>query len=71
MKRPFTKEDTYNYNNCMAYTQSDLDAAVAKAVRERTRRIYIDYCHYQNRFGEHLGSKLKNIYPGCFKEDTP
>jgi hypothetical protein len=56
----------------VSYTQADLDEAVAKAVRERTKEIAETWWFAD--VGLHnadLEDELKRAYPDCFTEDTP
>lgn len=51
------------------YTQSDLDAAIAQAVMERTREIALklDFVDPDNVYDQ-----IRQYYPDCFtEEDTP
>jgi hypothetical protein len=51
------------------YTQSDLDAAIAQAVRERTVAIYELLCHPTAHRIPKISIEM--AYPDCFEENTP
>ena len=52
--------------NELIYTQTQLDAAIAKAVRERTRE-----CYEIARIHIAPALTIQTSYPDCFEEDTP